>query len=559
MRKISLILTLALIGSGLCAQGAFTSNNRELEEIYERYSIQVPQEDLFQDMRPYHRSSVASAYLQDTNFRDSFFYPYLERELIDFCYFGHNAFEKGKKRHGFFYPNEASFIGISRDILSLRINPVLDLKLGTQNNGGEMPYTATRGGEILGSLGGVFNFYALVTENQMRPFQYIHQYGDGMNGQNLYTFNPYFTYWKDIQNNTGYDFSNAIGYVEYNPNAYLSISFGHDRNHYGYGYRSLFVGDNGAPYLQLRIHAQVWKFHYNMMVAEFTGQYIRGADRLLPKKYGAFHLLSFKPSKKWELGLYEGTMFHRPNGFDLNYLNPVIFYRSIEHSLGSSDNTTLGLQGKFQPNTHLQLYTQFLLDDIQVGEFVRGSGWWGNKYGVQLGMKAIDIADIKTLDFQAEFNAVRPFTYSHYNNDGSDTLDNFTHYNQPLAHPFGANFVEFFGKISYRPISKIKLEIKYDFSAQGLDNSSILNGANIFANTTGLNIARNYDNKITQGVRQEVHRMSFHSEYQIFHNLFLDLDVIYRTSSIPNLATSYDNIGILSGFRMNLKPRDYMF
>ena len=55
--------------------------------------------------------------------------------------------------------------------------------------------------------------------------------------------------------------------------------------------------------------------------------------------------------------------------------------------------------------------------------------------GIQLGAKYIDAFGIKNLDLQLEYNRVRPFTYSH-----RDSVANYTHYNQPLAHPLGANF-----------------------------------------------------------------------------------------------------------------------
>lgn len=562
---IRVLILLLLLSIEAQSQNGFTTNNGELEEIYERQTIRKPYFDLFQDMRPYNRSDVYYIFQKsledDSLLKDPYALPYLENELNAFPVFKARTLAKGKKTHGFFYPNPASFAAADVDILKLSFNPVIEFRAGREQNanGTGSPYTLTRGAEMRGCLGGQFNFYALITENQYKPFEYIRSYGTGFGGQNTYNFNPYFTYWKDINNNQGYDFSNSIGYLEYNPSHYVSVSLGHDRNFYGYGYRSLFLGDNGAPYLGLKVNAWVWKFHYHMMIAEFTGQYVRGADRLLPKKYGAFHMLSFKPSKKWELGIFEGVIFNRDNTFELNYLNPLVFYRSVEHSLGSPDNTSLGFQGKFQPNTHLQLYTQFLIDDMQIGQFLKQSGWWGNKYGLQLGLKYIDIAKIPTLDAQIEFNAVAPYTYTHSNSIGIDTIANFTHYNQPLAHPFGANFVEFFGKLSYRPIPKLRLELRYDFSARGLDNNGKLNGQNIFMNTQSSTILRDYDNKITQGLRNNLQILTLNTQYQLFHNLFVDLDVLSRTSSIPNLSFSENTFGAMLGLRMNLKKRDYLF
>ena len=55
----------------------------------------------------------------------------------------------------------------------------------------------------------------------------------------------------------------------------------------------------------------------------------------------------------------------------------------------------------------------------------------------KLGGKYFDAFTVKNLDLQGEMNMVRPYTYTHY-----DSTANYTHYNQPLAHPLGAGFAE---------------------------------------------------------------------------------------------------------------------
>lgn len=561
--KILLIIFYILFSTDSYSQNGFTTNNNELEELYERYSIIYPQKDLFTNIRPYNRADIAdivyNQYEKDSNFKDNNLIPYLNNEFYDKCIFIKNTLNAKKKLHGFFYPNDAAFAAVYDKNFTLRLNPVLELKAGKETDNDNIIYQAFRGAEIMGTIGGSIHFYTQITENQMRPFQYISQYGAGFNRQNNYNFNPYYTYWKDIHNFQGYDFSNALGYVEYNPNKHFSLMLGHDRNHYGYGYRSLFLGDNGAPYFQIKANAYIWKFHYHMMLAEFTGQYVRGADRLLPKKYGAFHLLSFKPSSKLELGLYEGIIFNRPNGFELNYLNPMIFYHSIEHALGSADNVFMGLQAKYNLNEHTQLYTQLLLDDLQVGQFTKGTGWWGNKYGIQLGSRFVNIFKIPNLDGQLEFNMVRPYTYSHYSGATSDTLDNFTHYNQPLAHPYGANFLELYGKLSYKPIPKLKLEAKYNFNRRGYDVNGRLYGNNIFANTNGPTIPQEFNNELLQGERINQHMLLVSGQYNLFHNVFWDVDFFYRNTMVDRTASTINSIGFITGLRVNLRKRDNMF
>lgn len=561
--KILIFIVSCILGNIAFAQNGFTTNNNELEEMYDRYSIIYPQENLFTNARPYNRRDIASLvysqFEKDSNFKDPFLIPYLNNELYDKCIFIKNTIEAKKKLEGFFYPNDAAFAAVYDNMLNLRINPVLELKAGKEKDNDQIIYQAFRGAELQGSIAGRLNFYAQITENQMRPFQYINQYGTGFNGQNSYNFNPYYTYWKDINNFQGYDFTNALGYVEYNPGRFFSAMLGHDRNHYGYGFRSLFLGDNGAPYFQLKLNAYVWKFHYHMMFAEFTGQYVRGADRLLPKKYGAFHMLTFKPSTKLELGLYEGIIFNRSNGFELNYLNPLMFYHAIEHTLGSADNVFIGIQGKFNLNNYTQFYTQFLLDDLQVGQLVKGTGWWGNKYGIQLGSRFVNIFKIQNLDGQIEFNMVRPYTYSHYDGATTDTLDNFTHYNQPLAHPFGANFFELYGRLSYKPIPKLKIEAKVNFNKRGYDVAGSLYGNNIFANTNGPNIPNEFNNELLQGERIAQQIWTLSGQYSLFHNVFWDLDIFYRNTLAEVKGISNNSVGFITGIRVNLRKRDYLF
>lgn len=543
----ALVISYSLLAINSFSQNGFTSNNNELEDLYDRYSILYSTDTLFNDVKPYNNRDIK------TLIRDN---EYVTNEL---SHIFQELRKERKKVTGLFYGYPESFLQVTKPNFYIRVNPILELKVGKEKDNSNMLYQAFRGGEITGSIGDKLNFYAQITENQYRPFSYIRQYGNGFNGQNNYNFNPYYTYWKNVNANQGYDFSNAIGYVEYNPNRHFSLMMGHDRNHYGYGYRSLFLGNNGAPYFQLKANAYIWKFHYQMMFAQMTGQYVRGADRLLPKKYAAFHLLTFKPNKKWDIGLFEGIIFHRNDGFDLNYLNPVIFYHSIEHSLGSSDNVLMGLQAKYNLNEHTQFYTQFLLDDIQVGEFLKKTGWWGNKYGVQFGARFINIFDIPQLDAQLELNAVRPYTYSHYSNDGTDTIDNYTHYNQPLAHPYGANFVELHSKLTYRPISKLKLELLYNHSIRGYDINGTSYGNNIFYNTTGNTIPQEYNNTWFQGDKTTQQFLMASGQYQFFHNMFWDLDIFFRRSQSNLTTTSQSMWGVSTGLRINLRKRDNIF
>lgn len=82
----------------------------------------------------------------------------------------------------------------------------------------------------------------------------------------------------------------------------------------------------------------------------------------------AVHHLSIAPTRWLSLGIFESTVFSRPDVFELQYLNPVIFYRSIEQALGSPDNVVLGVNFKANFAKHFSLYGQFLLDELNFKE-----------------------------------------------------------------------------------------------------------------------------------------------------------------------------------------------
>ena len=89
----------------------------------------------------------------------------------------------------------------------------------------------------------------------------------------------------------------------------------------------------------------------------------------------------------------------------------------------------LGLNWKWNFLKRFSFYGQFVLDELAIGSIIdNGFGWWGNKFGIQAGLKYFNVAEVDHLDAQIEFNMVRPYMYSF-----RDSSANWTHYNQFLA------------------------------------------------------------------------------------------------------------------------------
>ena len=128
---------------------------------------------------------------------------------------------------------------------------------------------------------------------------------------------------------------------------------------------------------------------------------------------------------------------------------------------------------------------------------------------------------VKNLDLQFETNRVRPFTYSHY-----DSVANYTHYNQPLAHPLGAGFQEFIGIIKYQPAPKWYINARAIYYYQGLDSA----GQNFGSNPFELYTTRTSDFGyfVGTGNKVKVLNASFVLSYELRENLFIEGSYLYR-------------------------------
>src|SRR5436190_5657885 len=359
-----------------------------------------------------------------------------------------------------FYQTPGTLFEVHVKDFDLALNPVLQFQGGKEKDYDETLFLNTRGVRVRGRIANKIGFDSYITDNQERDPLYVQQW------VNKYKAVPGKGYYKSFKT-TGYDYFDATGYFTFGVTKYIDVQFGYDKNFIGNGYRSLFLGDFSNNVLFLRLNTRIWKINYQNLFMELNATEPKGPDRLLKKKYAAMHHLDINIGKSLNIGLFEGIIFGRPDHFEFGYLNPIIFYRSIEQQNGSFDNALVGMDVKANVAHALQFYGQLLIDEFVLSALKENNGSWVNKWGIQAGAKYIDALGIKNLDLQLETNRVRPFTYSH-----DDSVANYTHYNQPLAHPLGASFQEFIGIARYQPAPKWYLEGKLFFWKQGTDTSN---------------------------------------------------------------------------------------
>jgi hypothetical protein len=448
-----------------------------------------------------------------------------------------------------FYRSPGTLYEVHVKDFDLAINPVLYFQGSKQNDYSETLFQNTRGVRLRGRIANKIGFESYLADNQERDPLYVQEW------EKKFQSVPGVGYYKNFKT-TGYDFFDARGYFTFGITKYIDVQFGYDKNFIGNGYRSLFLSDISNNTLFLKLNTRIWKFNYQNLFMELTATEPRAADRLLKKKYAVMHHLDLQVTKSLNVGLFEGIIFGRPDHFEFGYLNPIIFYRSIEQQNGSFDNAVVGLDIKGNIKHTLQLYGQLLIDEFVLDEVKKNDGSWVNKWGVQAGAKYIDAFKIKNLDLQAEVNVVRPFTYSH-----GDSIANYTHYNQPLAHPLGANFHEFVGIARYQPAPKWLITGKLFLWDQGIDSSNTESwGGNIFLPNTKPPRLYDYGYSIGNGLGVKGSIASLLVSYELKPNLFIDLSAFFRKYEVPDkLALNSKTTVISIGVRLNAVRREFEF
>ncbi|MFZ1368996.1 MAG: capsule assembly Wzi family protein [Ferruginibacter sp.] len=442
-----------------------------------------------------------------------------------------------------FYTTKPNFLEVNTKNFFLALNPVFQYVHGVETGYNKSIFLNSKGITLRGTIGRKIGFSTFLTDNQERGPQFFQQQ------VNHFRAVPGVGFYKPFKT-TGVDYFDARGYITFKAAGAIDIQFGYDKNFIGNGYRSLLLSDWGNSNLFLKLNTRIWKLNYQNIFMELMPQFKKAGDTLLDRKYAAMHHLSMNVTKWLNIGVFEGVIFGRKNHFDFQYLNPIIFYRHIEGTVGSPDNAVAGIDFKANIGHRAQLYGQFLLDEFILSEIKNNPTSWVNKWGLQVGVKYVDAFGVPNLDIQLETNRVRPFTYTH-----SDTISNYTHYNQPLAHPLGANFQEFLGIIRYQPAPKWHVYLQGIFYTQGLDSTGKNFGGNIFRDYTTRTMNSGF--KIGSGDKATVLNTYLQVSYEIRENIFFEVTGLYRHFKTLNNPAAQTTTLFTGGVRINMFNRRY--
>jgi hypothetical protein len=410
---------------------------------------------------------------------------------------------------------------------------------------------------------------------------------------------------------TNYYFD-ANGFLALNyKNISLDAGMGNPDIWYGIRNRNIFNSTYGIsnPYARLNIKFSK-SFSYSLrqdILREKMGNHFE-------PKGNVTHSLTYnhKGEYKFQARLFETVVYQMKDtlynrGFEVEYLNPFLFFRPQEYNMGSADNILLGAEFnyrfklKFKGKKYLyipqkeveisklkgglasdkappnfvyenvlisRIYGQILIDDFLLSAFRARNGWWGNKYGFNIGYRL----DVYTYDstnsitvaktYSMEFTFMRPYVFS-------QTNPGIVYGNQglPIAHPLGSNFAELYQDFWWTPHKK---KISFDAFLQayikgvdsvGLKNSSF--GGDIYRSYS--KHPYEFNNKVGQGITlrtiQLGTRLSYKTNFDLkyLEHLFFYIEPRYRLMFFENHRQEdfFLTIGIQSNIWRNRDRLNY--
>ena len=266
----------------------------------------------------------------------------------------------------------------------------------------------TLGFRLNGTLSNVFGYYLQATNGSVLAGDRVIALEDEKLHQNI----------KFTRYDSDFDFTESHVNLNYD---WFFASIGRESRLIGSGINErIFLSTSSPAFDALTLGARFKTFEYSFVhgsiLALPENSPETGVDANIPSKYLVMHRFTIKPS--WgDISYWEGVIYSR-RYYDLSYLNPLCFLKSIEHALHDRDNSLMGIDFTVRPMRGLLFKGSYLLDDIIFSEI--GRNVWCNKSALNA---AVAYSLPLGIDFGFEYTRIEPYTYSHFSVQNSYTND----------------------------------------------------------------------------------------------------------------------------------------
>jgi hypothetical protein len=185
--------------------------------------------------------------------------------------------------------------------------------------------------------------------------------------------------------------------------------------------------------------------------------------QVMHDKYIAANMFTFMPWKHLNISL-GNSIIYSDIGVQAAYLVPFLFYKSVDHTLNSTNNyagqnAQMFLDISSRNIKHLHLFFSFYVDEFSITRVTKSEehNFLSYKGGLRLSNWPL-----KDLAFTSEFTYTLPMTYQH-----RTSTTTFTSNSYGLGHYLGSNAMDLFLALTYKPLRGLRVDISYSLARKG--------------------------------------------------------------------------------------------
>ncbi|MFM1874714.1 MAG: hypothetical protein RL266_451 [Bacteroidota bacterium] len=228
------------------------------------------------------------------------------------------------------------------------------------------------------------------------------------------------------------------------------------------------------PMIKLDLNPVEWfSFHYLHAwlisdVTDSTASYSSGGGyrEVMRSKYMAANMFTFRPIKG--LFISAGNSVIYSDKFNPVYLIPFLFYKSVDHTLNSTNansnfggqNSQMFLNLMVRKIKYLQVYFSLFVDEIRLST-ISDPDNSRNHLGWKVGTRFTAPGSVN-LSLILEYTRTNPLAYRHF-----VETTTFQSNSYGLGHYLNDNAEEYFAAILFKPLSRLQVRTTFSFVRKG--------------------------------------------------------------------------------------------
>lgn len=317
------------------------------------------------------------------------------------------------------------------------------------------------------------------------------------------------------------DYSDMLGGVTY-ANDWLTLGLVKDYVEWGTHQNGANIISDRAPsftQLKLKVKPVEW-FEFNYVhgwlvsdVIDSTDSYVMASGKRRDVMHGKFlaaNMFTLYPFKTLGLSVGNSIVYSADNA-KMQYLNPLMFYKSVDHTYNSTDdvgrnvgqNSQMFFDVSFRGLKKVFMYYTLFVDELKIERWKQPDEY--NFYSYKTGIKFTQV--IPNTSFGFEYTHTTPITYQH---DVTTTTFESNQYN--MGHYLRDNAEEFYAYAHFRPIKNLRFKLSYTHIRKGEEYGYVRDG----------NLVKH---PFIQDVKYQNSTWEFLSEYQLAYDMFFHLKI----------------------------------